>query len=75
MVTTIVQITCVGCLTLAELGRRGLLLPSRLPDGLYFYFVLFYYCCVIVVITLCNCCVMCMLLLLLFLSLKMYELE
>lgn len=24
-----------GCLTLAELGRRGLLLPQRLPDGQY----------------------------------------
>lgn len=25
----------LGCLTLAELGRRGLLLPQRLPDGQY----------------------------------------
>jgi len=23
-----------GCLALAELGRRGLLLPDRLPEGL-----------------------------------------
>lgn len=24
-----------GCLALAELGRRGLLLPLRLPEGTY----------------------------------------
>ena len=29
----IVLVCLTGCLTLAELGRRGLLLPGRLKDG------------------------------------------
>lgn len=28
-------IAFLGCLALAELGRRGLLLPERLPEGLW----------------------------------------
>ena len=32
-------LVCLGCLALAELGRRGLLLPDRLPEGLYSVFL------------------------------------
>lgn len=30
----------LGCLALAELGRRGLLLPKRLPEGLWLWLTL-----------------------------------
>lgn len=30
----------LGCLALAELGRRGLLLPERLPEGLWLWLTL-----------------------------------
>ena len=30
-----------GCLALAELGRRGLLLPERLPEGMLDMYYLF----------------------------------